>query len=98
MVCRQQGDRGLAIDFFQRSIGLWRQLGEPVSQANAEDNLAEVYLERHEWELARRVLARARERLSAFKPEGRVQRILSYINEHLRAAEEGEKQDRPSEI
>jgi tetratricopeptide (TPR) repeat protein len=89
MACTRQGKCDLAEELFGRSIALWRQLGEPVSQANAEDNLAEVYLLQHKWQAARELLNKARLRLNAFEPKGRVSALLSDIDDHLHTAEVG---------
>jgi tetratricopeptide (TPR) repeat protein len=89
MACTQQQKWELAEDSFRQSISHWRQLGEPVSQANAEDNLAEVYLQQEKWQAAWEVASRALERLSPFEAEGRVEALLSDIHEHLRTAEAG---------
>ena len=89
MACTQQDKWSLAEEHFGRSIALWRQLGEPVSQANAEDNLAEAYLLQFKWEAALRVLNRARQRLGKFEPQGRVSALLDDIDDHLRTARAG---------
>lgn len=89
MACTGQEKWSLAEEFFGRSIALWRQLGEPVSQANAEDNLAEAYLHQLKWDAAWELLNKARQRLSAFEPQGRVSALLSDIDGHLRTAEAG---------
>ena len=87
MACTQQQKWSLAEDFLRRSTVLWRQLGEPVSQANAEDNLAEAYLKQRKWEAAQQVLTIALERLSGLEPMGRVKNLLTDLNEHLRMVE-----------
>jgi tetratricopeptide (TPR) repeat protein len=89
MACARQEKWSLAEEFFGRSIALWRQLGEPVSQANAEDNLAEVYLDQAKWDAAQQVLDKALGRLAEFPPEGRVADLLSDVNGHLREVEAG---------
>jgi len=58
-----------------------------VSQANAEDNLAEAYLKQEKWQSALQVLGAALDRLHGFEVAGRVQSLLSDIHEHLCAAE-----------
>jgi hypothetical protein len=94
MACTGQEKWSLAEDFFSRSIALWRQLGEPVSQANAEDNLSETYLLQQKWAAAHSILNDARERLSGLQPVGRVGALLTDIREHLRAVEVGLKEGR----
>ena len=87
MACTQQRKWSLAESYLQRSVSLWRQLGEPVNQANTEDNLAEAYLQQHKWDPAWEVLNQALEHLSDFEAEGQVEELLSDIGEHLRRAE-----------
>jgi hypothetical protein len=47
------------------------------------------YLKQQKWEAAWEVANRALERLSGFECEGRVEDLLSDVNEHLRTAEAG---------
>jgi tetratricopeptide (TPR) repeat protein len=86
MACARQEKWALAEDTFRRSIALWRELGEPVSQANAEDNLAEAYLRQKKWQAARELLDQASQRLSALEPTARIDRLRQDIHEHLETA------------
>jgi tetratricopeptide (TPR) repeat protein len=89
MACARQGKWALAEDSFERSIALWQQLGEPVGQANAEDNLAETYLDQEKWEAAIKVLRQTRQRLAGLEPMPRIDKLRGDIDEHLEMARQG---------
>ena len=76
----------MAEDFYRQSIALWEELGEPVGQANAEDNLADAYLQQQRWAEAMQVLDNALERIRGVEPTGQVEDLLSDIRGHRREA------------
>jgi tetratricopeptide (TPR) repeat protein len=89
LACTQQQKWDLAEDYFQRSITLWQELGEPVWQANTVDNLADAYLQQHRWQEALHLLDSALEHLRGLEATAEVEDLLADINEHRHAARSG---------
>jgi len=86
---------GPAEEFLQRSIALWHKLGEPVSQANAEDNLGRSLPETGQVGASSPDSGSGAGSSEWVRSGGRVQSLLSDIHEHLRTAEAASETSQP---
>jgi tetratricopeptide (TPR) repeat protein len=91
--CIQQGKYVQAEDFSRRAATHWHRLNQPISEANAKDNLAEAYLKQGKWQAALEPLTQALDLLNRLEATPRNENLRHEIEEHIYQAKASLRQD-----